>query len=109
MNPLVHPNYRTSYHIANLRDYQLGLSKRGDVKVGRANEAMKAWRAGSRGRRGDQAPSLVPTSSWRVEARPAPEDNCNRRMSPRKNRQWSGACWANWVCAPTPTAALAGF
>ena len=54
MQSKVHPTYKTKYRVANWPAYNRALVRRGDVTVWVSSEAIAAWTASRRGRRGGQ-------------------------------------------------------
>ncbi|MFT7667992.1 MAG: hypothetical protein ACI8X5_000678 [Planctomycetota bacterium] len=52
MNSRIHPKYKTRYRTTNWAEYEQGLVQRGDITVWISPEAIKAWAAKPRRRRG---------------------------------------------------------
>ena len=54
MRSLVHPKYKTKYHVENWPEYEQSLVQRGDIIIWMSPEAIAAWVPEKGGRRGGQ-------------------------------------------------------
>ncbi len=54
MRSLVHPKYKTKYHVENWPEYERSLVQRGDITIWLSPQAIAAWVPEKGGRRGGQ-------------------------------------------------------
>ncbi len=54
MKSLVHPKYKTKYHVENWPEYEQSLVQRGDITIWLSPQAIAAWVPEKGGRRGGQ-------------------------------------------------------
>ena len=84
----VHRKYKTKYRIRNWREYERGLSSRGDVTIWLSEEAIAAWTPPKNGLRGGQwqYSNLVILTALRLKFRhPIP--------GPSRSTRWRTLVW----------------